>query len=91
MSSTLAGGFFTAKPPGGPERLLTSLFSNYIYCETEFRSHLATKTIYCNRLNTKAGMRISMNQHEYQQIKLKQKFLCPQLKKKKSFLFYIEV
>ena len=35
-------------------------------------------------------MRISMNQHEYQQIKLKQKFLCPQLKKK-SFLFYIEV
>ena len=25
-----------------------------------------TKTIYCNRLNTKAGMRISMNQYEYQ-------------------------
>ena len=56
---------------GGPKRLLTSLFSNYIYCETEFPSHLATKTIYCNLLNTKAGMRISMNQYEYQQIKLK--------------------
>ena len=74
---------------GSLKRLLTSLFSNYIYYEAQFPSHLATKTIYCNRLNTKAGMRISMNQYEYQQIKLKQKCLCPQLKK--NFLFYIEV
>ena len=45
---------------GGPKRLLTSLFSNYIYWEAEFPSHLATKAIQCNRLNTKV-MRISMN------------------------------
>ena len=74
---------------GDLKRLLTSLFSNYIYCEAEFPSHLATKAIYCNRLNTKAGMRIRMNQYEYQQIKLKQKFLCPQLKK--TFILYLSM
>ena len=32
-------------PLGGPISIITSLFPNYMYCEAEFPSHLATKTI----------------------------------------------